>query len=226
MPESQTASLTTIAPPNPAIPGMPAKRALDLALAAAGLIAFGPLLAAVALLVRLNLGSPVLFRQRRPGRHGVPFTLVKFRTMTDARDQQGQLRPDEDRLTRCGRMLRATSLDELPQLWNVLRGEMSLVGPRPLLLQYVERYSPRQARRLEVRPGITGWAQIHGRNALNWDERFELDVWYVEHRSVWLDLRILVLTAWKAVCREGINAAGHATMPEFQGSTPKYREAA
>jgi sugar transferase EpsL len=219
---------TTTAPSNPAAAtaGMFVKRVVDLALAAAGLIVLAPLLAGLVLLVRVNLGSPVLFCQRRAGRHGVPFTLFKFRTMTDARDSQGNLLPDQDRLNRCGRFLRAASLDELPQLWNVLRGEMSLVGPRPLLLQYVGRYSSRQARRLEVQPGITGWAQIRGRNALGWNERFELDVWYVEHRTLWLDLRILVLTVWKTLRREGISAAGHATMPEFEGATAAYREAA
>lgn len=226
MTDSQTAAMTTSVQPDPATAGLAAKRVLDLALAGAGLFVLAPLLAAVALLVRFSLGTPILFRQRRPGQHGVPFTLLKFRTMTEARDRQGRLRPDADRLTRCGRLLRATSLDELPQLWNVLRGQMSLVGPRPLLLQYVERYTPRQARRLKIPPGITGWAQVNGRNTLTWEERFELDVWYVEHRTLSLDIYILAVTAWKAVRREGISAAGHATMPEFQGSPTTHREAA
>jgi lipopolysaccharide/colanic/teichoic acid biosynthesis glycosyltransferase len=182
------------------------------------LILLAPLLLLLALVVWINLGRPVLFRQIRAGRHGVPFTLLKFRTMTDGRVAQGELLPDHDRLKRCGKILRATSLDELPQLWNVLRGEMSLVGPRPLLPQYVDRYSARQARRLEVQPGLTGWAQVCGRNALSWEDRFELDVWYVEHRTLWLDLRILVMTIWKTLRREGISAAGHVTMPEFRGS--------
>lgn len=173
---------------------------------------------AVAVLVRSRLGSPVLFRQRRPGRHARPFGLYKFRTMTDARDSSGKLLPDEVRLTRIGRILRKLSLDELPQLVNVLRGDMSLVGPRPLLMQYVERYTPRQARRMEVRPGITGWAQVNGRNALSWEERFELDVWYVDHRSLALDLKILALTALRVLQRDGVSAEGHATMPEFRGT--------
>ncbi len=169
-------------------------------------------------LVRCKLGSPVLFRQVRPGLHGRPFMMVKFRTMTDERGADGELLPDAQRLTSFGRFLRATSLDELPELWNVLRGEMSLVGPRPLLMEYLPLYSPEQARRHEVRPGITGWAQVNGRNALSWEERFKLDVWYVDHRSLWLDLRILWLTVRKVIVREGISAQGEATMPKFTGS--------
>ena len=169
-------------------------------------------------LVRCKLGSPVLFRQVRPGLHGRPFMMVKFRTMTDERGADGELLPDAQRLTSFGRFLRATSLDELPELWNVLRGEMSLVGPRPLLMEYLPLYSPEQARRHEVRPGITGWAQVNGRNALSWEERFKLDVWYVDHRSLWLDLRILWLTVRKVIVREGISAHGEATMPKFTGS--------
>lgn len=194
------------------------KRAMDAAAAAAALIVLAPLLLAVAALVRWKLGAPVLFTQLRPGLRAVPFRLLKFRTMTDRRDAAGRLLPDEARLTRFGRALRASSLDELPELWNVLRGDMSLVGPRPLLMQYVARYSPRQARRHEVRPGLTGWAQVNGRNALSWDEKFELDVWYVENRSLWLDLRILVLTVIRLFSRHGISAPGSATMPEFMGA--------
>jgi lipopolysaccharide/colanic/teichoic acid biosynthesis glycosyltransferase len=175
-------------------------------------------LGAVAVFVRLNLGRPVLFRQPRPGRHGRVFELIKFRTMTDACDAQGKLLPDAQRLTRFGRWLRSTSLDELPEVLNVLRGEMSLVGPRPLLVQYLDRYSPEQARRHEVLPGLTGWVQVKGRNALSWEEKFRLDVWYVDHHSLWLDLRILVLTVWQVLRRHGVSASGEATMPEFMGS--------
>ena len=171
-------------------------------------------------LVRLKLGSPVLFRQVRPGLHGRPFTMVKFRTMTDERGEHGELLPDAQRLTYFGRFLRAASLDELPELWNVLRGEMSLVGPRPLLMEYLPLYSPEQARRHEVRPGITGWAQVNGRNALSWEARFKLDVWYVDHRSGWLDLRILWLTILKVIVRDGISAQGEVTMPRFTGNRP------
>ncbi len=171
-------------------------------------------------MVRLKLGSPVLFRQVRPGLYGRPFMMVKFRTMTDERGADDDLLPDAQRLTAFGRFLRASSLDELPELWNVLRGEMSLVGPRPLLMEYLPLYSPEQARRHEVRPGITGWAQVNGRNALSWEERFKLDVWYVDHRSLWLDLRILWLTVRKVIVREGISAQGEATMPRFTGNKP------
>ena len=175
-------------------------------------------LGAVAVLVRLNLGRPVLFRQPRPGLHGRVFELIKFRTMTDARDPHGKLLPDAQRLTRFGRWLRSTSLDELPEVLNVLKGEMSLVGPRPLLVQYLDRYTPQQARRHEVPPGLTGWVQVKGRNALSWEEKFRLDVWYVDHHSLWLDLRILVLTVWQVLRRHGVSAPGDATMPEFMGS--------
>lgn len=169
-------------------------------------------------LVRSKLGSPVLFRQVRPGLHGRPFIMVKFRTMTDERDAGGKLLPDAQRLTAFGRFLRVSSLDELPELWNVLRGEMSLVGPRPLLMEYLPLYSSEQARRHEVRPGITGWAQVNGRNAISWEERFKLDVWYVDHRSLWLDLRILWLTVRKVIVGEGISAQGEATMSHFRGN--------
>ena len=172
----------------------------------------------LALGVRSILGSPVLFRQQRPGKDGRPFTLFKFRTMTDARDGEGRLLPDAERLTAFGTFLRGTSLDELPELFNVLKGEMSLVGPRPLLMQYLPRYTPEQMRRHAVLPGITGWAQVNGRNALTWEQKFALDVWYVDHRSLGLDLKILVLTVVKALKREGISQAGQATMEEFKGN--------
>ncbi len=196
------------------------KRFFDLLLSFGLLLVLAlPLLLLLAL-VRRKLGSPVLFRQARPGLHGRPFMMFKFRTMTDERGADGELLPDAHRLTPFGRFLRATSLDELPELWNVLRGEMSLVGPRPLLMEYLPLYSPEQARRHEVRPGITGWAQVNGRNAISWDERFRLDVWYVDHRSLWLDLHILWLTLRKVIVREGISAQGEATMPRFTGNKP------
>lgn len=194
------------------------KRMLDLTGSAAGLLLLAPVILCTAVLVRRRLGSPVLFAQERPGRHGEPFRMYKFRTMTDARDAQGRLLPDSERLTPFGRWLRSSSLDELPELLNVLKGDMSLVGPRPLLMEYLPLYSPEQARRHEVKPGITGWAQINGRNAISWEDKFALDVWYVDNRSLWLDIRILALTVWKVVRREGISAAGEATMPRFTGS--------
>jgi len=177
-----------------------------------------PLMGGIALLVWKFHGRPILFRQVRPGYQGQPFTLYKFRTMTDARDAAGRLLSDEQRLTRFGRFLRATSLDELPELFNVLRGEMSLVGPRPLLMQYLERYTPEQARRHEVYPGITGWAQVNGRNALTWEDKFRLDVWYVDHWSLALDVKILLITLWKVLRREGISQPGHVTAEEFMGT--------
>ena len=193
------------------------KRLFDFILALCGLLALALPLLVLTWLVRRKLGSPVFFRQVRPGLHGKPFRMVKFRTMTDASGPDGQLLPDAERLTPFGRWLRATSLDELPELWNVLRGEMSLVGPRPLLMEYLPLYSPEQARRHEVRPGITGWAQVNGRNAISWAEKFALDVWYVDHRSLWLDVRIVWLTVRKVLVRDGISAAGEATMPRFEG---------
>ena len=193
------------------------KRSFDLLVAALALVLMAVPLLVLAWLVRRKLGSPVLFRQVRPGLSGKPFEMVKFRTMTDARDARGALLPDAQRLTPFGRFLRASSLDELPELWNVLKGEMSLVGPRPLLMEYLPLYSPEQARRHEVRPGITGWAQINGRNAISWADKFALDVWYVDHRSLWLDGRILRLTVRKVLVRDGISAAGEATMPRFEG---------
>ncbi len=197
------------------------KRLLDVALASAALLLLLPFIGLLALLVRSRLGTPVLFRQRRPGLNGQIFTIYKFRTMTDARDGQGQLLPDAERLTPFGRFLRSSSLDELPELWNVLRGDMSLVGPRPLLIQYLPRYTPQQARRHEVRPGITGWAQVNGRNALSWEQKFALDVWYVDHVSFWLDAKIIALTVWKILNREGISQPGQATAEEFMGSQPR-----
>jgi lipopolysaccharide/colanic/teichoic acid biosynthesis glycosyltransferase len=194
------------------------KRLVDLLLVVLTAPVWAPFLLVLAMVVRLRLGSPVLFVQRRPGFHGRIFNVLKFRTMTDARGPDGNLLPDASRLTPFGRWLRSSSLDELPELINVLRGEMSLVGPRPLLVQYLERYSPEQARRHEVRPGITGWAQVNGRNAISWEEKFRLDVWYVDHHTLGLDLKILVLTLKKVFVREGISAAGEATMPEFRGS--------
>ncbi|HWV58862.1 MAG TPA: sugar transferase [Longimicrobiales bacterium] len=194
------------------------KRALDVVGAAGGLLLLAPLLLIVAIAVRFMLGTPVLFRQPRAGLHQRPFTLVKFRTMRDLRDASGNLLPDGERLTRFGRFLRATSLDELPQLWNVLRGDMSLVGPRPLLLEYGPLYSPEQARRHEVRPGITGWAQVKGRNALSWPRKFELDVWYVDNRTMSLDLIILVTTLKLVIARAGIRHEGHDTAPPFRGN--------
>ena len=194
------------------------KRIFDLVLALMTAILLAPVLAVVAVLVRARLGSPVLFRQVRPGLHGQPFEMVKFRTMTDARGADGALLPDAVRLTPFGQFLRRASLDELPELWNVLRGEMSLVGPRPLLMQYLPLYSPAQARRHAVRPGVTGWAQVNGRNALSWEEKFTADVWYVDNRSLWLDLKILALTVLAVLGRKGISAAGEATMPPFTGS--------
>lgn len=200
---------------------MTAKRAFDIAVILAGAIFTGPLAALVALLVRANIGSPVFFIQRRPGLHGVAFNLIKFRTMKNAVGNDGMLLPDAERLTPFGRFLRSTSLDELPELWNVLKGEMSLVGPRPLLMEYLPRYSAEQGRRHEVRPGITGWAQVNGRNALSWEEKFSYDVWYVDNHSLRLDLRILALTMLKIVKREDISAKGSATMPVFLGSAAK-----
>lgn len=194
------------------------KRILDLTLTIPALIVLAPLMGAIALLVRWKLGSPVLFRQMRPGLHAQPFALIKFRTMLDIRDADGNLLPDADRLTRLGRLLRSTSLDELPELWNVLKGDMSLVGPRPLRMEYLPLYTPQQACRHEVRPGITGWAQVNGRNSISWDEKFTLDVWYVDNLSLILDIRICLMTALQVVKRTGVAAEGSATMPRFEGS--------
>jgi len=194
------------------------KRIIDVVGSSAGMVFLSPIFVVIAVLIRLKIGSPILFCQMRPGLNGKPFLLYKFRTMKDEYDVNGNLLPDEKRLTPFGQFLRSTSLDELPELWNVLKGEMSLVGPRPLLMEYLELYTPEQARRHEVKPGITGWAQINGRNALNWEDKFKLDVWYVDHWGIGLDFKILWLTLVKVVKREGISADGHATMPKFKGS--------
>ncbi|HEY3313159.1 MAG TPA: sugar transferase [Anaerolineales bacterium] len=193
------------------------KRIFDLLVAVIVLVVLSPVLLVLALLVWVFHGWPVLFGQKRPGYAGKPFIIYKFRTMTGARSTDGSLLPDDERLTKLGRILRASSLDELPEFFNVLRGEMSLVGPRPLLMQYLERYSTEQARRHNVLPGITGWAQVNGRNALSWQDKFRLDVWYVDHWSFWLDIKILLLTLWKVFRREGISQPGHATAEEFMG---------
>ena len=195
------------------------KRGIDVMGAGLGLIVLSPFLLLIILAIRIKMGKPVLFRQMRPGLRGKPFYMYKFRTMTNKRNAAGELLPDEMRLTWLGHFLRTTSLDELPELFNVLKGEMSLVGPRPLLMQYMDRYTPEQARRHEVKPGITGWAQVNGRNAISWEEKFALDVWYVDNRSLWLDIKILAITIWKVFRREGIAARGEATMPEFRGSS-------
>ena len=194
------------------------KRAFDIMGAGLALLIFSLPLLLIAILVRVKLGTPIIFRQARPGRHGKLFTMLKFRTMTDARDAGGKLLPDKERLTRLGKFLRVASLDELPEFWNVLRGDMSLVGPRPLLVEYLPLYSPEQARRHEVRPGITGWAQVNGRNAISWEDKFRLDIWYVDNQSFWLDLRILFLTVARVVGRSGVSAPGEATMPRFTGT--------
>lgn len=194
------------------------KRAFDIVASAIGLLLLSPVIAVLAWQIRKKLGSPVLFRQTRPGLHGQPFQMVKFRTMRDAIGPDGQPLPDSERMTPFGSFLRSASLDELPELWNVLKGDMSLVGPRPLLMEYLPLYSPEQARRHEVRPGVTGWAQINGRNSLSWEEKFRLDVWYVDNQSFWLDLKILALTVKKVFVREGISAAGEVTAAKFTGS--------
>ena len=193
------------------------KRAFDIVFSACWLIGFAPLLLAVAVLVRLKLGSPVLFVQERPGYLGRPFRMVKFRTMTDERGPDGELLPDSERLTSFGKLLRSTTLDEFPEMWNVLVGEMSVIGPRPLLMRYLSRYSPFQARRMEVKPGVTGWAQVNGRNSLSWEEKFALDVWYVDHRTFWLDVKIVVMTFFKVFARTGIDAAHGGAIEEFRG---------
>jgi len=197
--------------------GINMKRFSDLTFSALAFLLLGVPFLILMCVIRVRLGSPVFFRQTRPGLHGKPFQMVKFRTMTDQRGLDGSLLSDAERITPLGRFLRATSLDELPELWNVLKGDMSLVGPRPLLMEYLPLYSQAQARRHDVRPGITGWAQVNGRNALSWEEKFELDVWYVENRTTWLDLKILWMTVWKVLGREGVSAPGEATMSKFTG---------
>lgn len=193
------------------------KRLFDIAASALMLVLLAPVMLLVAVLLRVNMGSPVFFKQKRPGLHGAPFEMFKFRTMTNTQDGHGRLLDDGARLTRLGKFLRATSLDELPELWNVLKGEMSLVGPRPLLMEYLPLYNEQQMRRHEVRPGITGWAQVNGRNAISWDEKFKLDLWYVDNQSLLLDIRIILLTVIRVFSRKGISAEGDATMPRFRG---------
>ncbi|MFD0588431.1 sugar transferase [Paenibacillus sp. GCM10027627] len=199
------------------------KRMFDLAVACCLLAALSPLIAVTAVFIRIKLGGPVLFKQQRPGLHGRPFYLYKFRTMTDAKDSEGRLLSDQLRMTPFGTLLRKLSLDELPQLLNVVRGELSLVGPRPLLMSYLELYTEEQAKRHNVKPGITGWAQVNGRNAVSWEERFERDVWYVEHRSFWLDLKILLLTVKKVLQSDGVSHASHVTMPLYEGTTTNQK---
>ena len=199
------------------------KRIIDIFGSITGLLILSPVLLILAILIRRQMGAPVLFRQIRPGKEARPFEMLKFRSMLDTTDATGQPLSDTERLTPFGKKLRATSLDELPGLWNVLKGEMSLVGPRPLLMEYVPLYSPQQARRMEVRPGITGWAQINGRNALSWNEKFALDVWYVDNRTFWLDLKILALTIRKVLASDGITTAEGSMMPPFQGSSQSAR---
>ena len=194
------------------------KRAFDIVMSASALLLLAPVIGYVAWQINRQMGSPVLFRQARPGLNGKPFEMIKFRTMKDALDADGNPLPDSERLTAFGQFLRSSSLDELPELWNVLKGDMSLVGPRPLLMEYLPLYSAEQCRRHDARPGITGWAQINGRNALSWEEKFKLDVWYVDNRSLWLDIRILFLTVKKVLVRDGISAEGEATMSKFTGS--------
>ena len=194
------------------------KRAFDIAAAASALVVLSPVLAITAYKVKKELGSPVLFRQTRPGLHGKPFEMIKFRTMKDATDKEGNALPDSERLTEFGKKLRASSLDELPELWNVLKGDMSLVGPRPLLMEYLPLYNAEQAKRHNVRPGVTGYAQVNGRNSLSWEDKFKLDTWYVEHQSLWLDMKILLKTVKKVIIKDGISADGEATMTKFTGS--------
>jgi lipopolysaccharide/colanic/teichoic acid biosynthesis glycosyltransferase len=195
------------------------KRTFDVLGVVVALVVLAPLMALVAFLILVTMGPPVLFRQQRPGLRSRPFTVLKFRTMTDARDADGNPLPDQNRLTPVGRFLRMSSLDELPELFNVLRGEMSLVGPRPLLMQYLQHYTPEQARRHDVKPGITGWAQVKGRNDLSWEERFKLDTWYVDHATLAVDLKVLLLTVGSVITRQGISAEGHSTMPRFKGTS-------
>ncbi len=194
------------------------KRAFDIAASASALVVLSPVLAITAHKVKKELGSPVLFRQTRPGLHGKPFEMIKFRTMKDATDKEGNVLPDSERLTEFGKKLRASSLDELPELWNVLKGDMSLVGPRPLLMEYLPLYNAEQAKRHNVRPGVTGYAQVNGRNSLSWEDKFKLDTWYVEHQSFLLDMKILLKTVKKVIIKDGISAEGEATMTKFTGS--------
>ena len=194
------------------------KRAFDIVASTSALVVLSPVLAITAYKVKKELGSPVLFRQTRPGLHGKPFEMIKFRTMKDATDKEGNALPDSERLTEFGKKLRASSLDELPELWNVLKGDMSLVGPRPLLMEYLPLYNAEQAKRHNVRPGVTGYAQVNGRNSLSWEDKFKLDTWYVEHQSLWLDMKILLKTVKKVIIKDGISAEGEATMSKFTGT--------
>lgn len=194
------------------------KRVLDFIFALIGLLALLPIIIVLSTLIRIKLGTPIFFHQVRPGLHGKPFRMIKFRTMVDSYDTNGNLLPDSQRLTKFGSFLRATSLDELPELWNVLKGDMSLVGPRPLLMEYLDLYTAEQARRHEVRPGVTGWAQVNGRNAISWEEKFKLDVWYVKNRSLGLDIKILLITFGKVIKRDGIASEGHVTTENFKGT--------
>ncbi|WP_152207592.1 sugar transferase [Marinobacter changyiensis] len=200
------------------------KRLLDIVAATVGLLLLAPVILIVAWQVKRKLGAPVFFRQTRPGLHGKPFQMTKFRTMKDAVDAQGNALPDSERLTPFGQFLRSSSLDELPELWNVLKGDMSLVGPRPLLMEYLPLYSKKQYRRHEVRPGVTGWAQINGRNAISWEDKFKLDVWYVDNQSIWLDLKILFLTIKKVIVKEGISGEGEVTMSRFTGTKERHED--
>ncbi|MCU4369322.1 sugar transferase [Acinetobacter courvalinii] len=200
------------------------KRLLDIIIASTALILLSPLYAYVAYKVKKNLGSPVLFRQVRPGLHGKPFEMIKFRTMKDAIDEQGNPLPDSERLTPFGKMLRSSSLDEMPELWNVIKGDMSIVGPRPLLMEYLPLYNKEQAKRHEVRPGMTGHAQVNGRNAISWEQKFKLDTWYVENRSLWLDFKIMLQTVKKVIAKDDINEAGEATMTKFTGTSSEEKE--
>lgn len=200
------------------------KRFVDIIIATIALILLSPLYAYVAYKVKKNLGSPVLFRQVRPGLHGKPFEMIKFRTMKDAIDEQGNSLPDSERLTPFGKMLRSSSLDEMPELWNVIKGDMSIVGPRPLLMEYLPLYNKEQAKRHEVRPGMTGYAQVNGRNAISWEQKFKLDTWYVENRSLWLDFKIMLQTVKKVIAKDDINEAGEATMTKFTGTPSEEQE--
>lgn len=200
------------------------KRLFDLVVSISALVILMPVLIVLYFIIAIKMGRPVFFRQTRPGLHGKPFNMVKFRSMTDERDDNGELLPDEQRLPRFGQLLRSTSLDELPELWNVIKGEMSLVGPRPLLMEYVELYTPEQARRQDVRPGVTGWAQVNGRNAISWEQKFAYDTWYVDNRSFWLDIKILFLTVKKVLVSDGISQQGEATMSRFTGSPEQPME--
>ena len=199
------------------------KHIFDLAITVPSVIILSPVLILIGFFVRMKIGSPIFFKQVRPGLNGRPFTIYKFRTMTDSRDEDGNLLPDRKRLTRLGRFLRKTSFDELPEFFNVIKGDMSIVGPRPLLIQYLDRYTPEQARRHEVKPGITGWAQVNGRNAISWEDKFKLDVWYVDNWSVWLDVKIILMTVWKILWREDINQPGQATAEEFKGENSRKK---